>query len=78
MDQFLRLLERISKAWDRAFGLFQTIILIAAAALGAWVVWTILTDAETALLIKLGASLLGAIVAAGLAWVAWFIMKLFA
>ncbi len=72
-------LERIFKVIDRtfetAFGVFELLLLIGAAGLGGFVLWSIAGIAEADLLMRLAVTVTGAVIAVVITWVAWSILK---
>ena len=69
-------MERFCQWLDRAFGLLELALYIAAAALGGWVVWSILSDTDAGLLARIGWTAAGSLVSAVIWWVVWSVMKL--
>lgn len=75
-------LHSLFRWFDTAFRVFERLfdfaLVVIGAAFGAWVVWSISTEAEIGLLTKVGASLVGAIVGGILMRLFWLVARLFA
>lgn len=70
-------LDRVFRLFDETLRWVERLFMLAAAAFGAWLVWTVLSQTDVSLLIQLGASAAGAIICAGLLWLFLAVMALF-
>lgn len=71
-------LEKIGKALQLIDVTIDRIFMLIASVFGAWLTWTVLGAFDVGLLLRLGGTVLGALVCAAAMWLFWSVAKFFA
>lgn len=72
LKQLLKKLDKADRTIDRVI---DRMFVLFAAIFGAWVAWAVFEDASVSLVLRIGISLMAALICAALMWLFWTLAK---